>query len=317
MSLDIKAALNPRHSVVVESCAGSGKTWLLVSRIVRLLLDGVQPGEILAITFTRKAAQEMRARLHEWLHLLATSSDEEAGRFLRERALDEIDGALLAKARSLYGDVLLAQPAITISTFHGWFMQLVQRAPLNAGAPVGMGLLERTAALREEAWHAFADSLRDAPESEPAQAMRWLFENYGLYNTRALLENFVAKRAEWWAYTSHLPPSADGGGGGGERPVDWAVERLREELGVDWNDDPVAGACADASFHAAVQAFAQALATGTEVQGNKANELRAAWEISDHRKRFAALSRALYTQADEPRSFKPTRKQDAEAFLLA
>ncbi len=317
MNMDNQIALDPRHSVVVEACAGSGKTWLLVSRIVRLLLDGVQPGEILAITFTRKAAQEMRARLHEWLHLLATGSDEEAERFLRERALDEIDGALLAKARSLYGDVLLAQPAITISTFHGWFMQIVQRAPLNAGAPVGMGLLERTAALREEAWQAFADSLRDAPEGEPAQSMQWLFENYGLYNTRALLENFVAKRAEWWAYTSHLPSSADGGGGGGERLVDWAVERLRAELGVDWNDDPVADACADASFHAAVQAFAQALATGTEVQGNKANELRVAWEATGLRERFAALSGALYTQADEPRSFKPTRKQDAEAFLLA
>ena len=42
-------ALNPQNSVVVEACAGSGKTWLLVSRIVRLLLDGVQPGELLAI----------------------------------------------------------------------------------------------------------------------------------------------------------------------------------------------------------------------------------------------------------------------------
>ena len=55
--MDNKIALDPKHSVVVEACAGSGKTWLLVSRIVRLLLDGVAPGEILAITFTRKAAQ--------------------------------------------------------------------------------------------------------------------------------------------------------------------------------------------------------------------------------------------------------------------
>ena len=65
-------------------------------------------------------------------------------RFLRERAVDDIDDALLAKARGLYRDALLAQPAITISTFHGWFMQLIQRAPLNAGVPVGMQLLERT-----------------------------------------------------------------------------------------------------------------------------------------------------------------------------
>ncbi|NIO39177.1 MAG: UvrD-helicase domain-containing protein, partial [Burkholderiales bacterium] len=66
------AALEPANSVVIEACAGSGKTWLLVSRIVRLLLAGARPSEILAITFTRKAAQEMQVRLQQWLRLLAT-----------------------------------------------------------------------------------------------------------------------------------------------------------------------------------------------------------------------------------------------------
>ena len=47
--MDNRIALDPRHSVVVEACAGSGKTWMLVSRIVRLLLAGVPPGEILAV----------------------------------------------------------------------------------------------------------------------------------------------------------------------------------------------------------------------------------------------------------------------------
>jgi len=65
-------ACDPRRSVVVEACAGAGKTWMLVSRIVRALLDGAQPNEILAITFTRKAAGEMRERLDEWLREFAT-----------------------------------------------------------------------------------------------------------------------------------------------------------------------------------------------------------------------------------------------------
>ena len=57
------AACDPRRSVAVEACAGAGKTWMLVSRIVRALLDGVEPHEILAITFTKRAAAEMRERL--------------------------------------------------------------------------------------------------------------------------------------------------------------------------------------------------------------------------------------------------------------
>ena len=310
-------ALNPRYSVVVEACAGSGKTWLLVSRIVRLLLDGVKPGEILAITFTRKAAQEMQARLHEWLHLLAVQDDDAVRQFLRERALDEIDDALLARSRGLYRDALLAQPAITINTFHGWFMQIIQRAPLNAGVPVGMQLLERTSALRDEAWQAFSDSLRAAPDGDTASFMQWLFTAYGLHSTRALLENFVHKRAEWWAYTSHLPSPAGGRGGGGEGPVAWAIEQLRNELEVGFDADPVADACAAAPLQAAVHAFARALATGTETQCNNADKLQTAWGLADVHERFAALSLALYTQADEPRSFKPTKKQNAEAFLLA
>ncbi|MBY0577385.1 MAG: UvrD-helicase domain-containing protein, partial [Gallionellaceae bacterium] len=304
--MDNRIALNPQNSVVVEACAGSGKTWLLVSRIVRLLLDGVKPGEILAITFTRKAAQEMQERLHEWLHLLAVQDDAAVRQFLRERALDDIGDALLARARGLYRDALLAQPAITINTFHGWFMQIIRRAPLNAGVPVGMTLLERTSALRDEAWQAFADSLRAAPDGETAQFMQWLFAEYGLHSTRALLENFVHKRAEWWAYST-----------GQEDAADYAFEQLRNELGIDPDADPVADACADATLQAAVQAFARALASGTETQYNNAGKLQDAWGIADAHERFAALSLALYTQADEPRSFKPTKKQDAEAFLLA
>ena len=67
------AACDPARSVVVEACAGAGKTWILVSRILRALLAGAEPQHILAVTFTRKAAGEMRERLAQWLAAFSTA----------------------------------------------------------------------------------------------------------------------------------------------------------------------------------------------------------------------------------------------------
>ena len=72
---DYPVACNPNHSVIVSACAGSGKTWLLVARMVRLLLAGAKPQEILALTFTRKAAQEMRDRLFGLLEQFSQLDD--------------------------------------------------------------------------------------------------------------------------------------------------------------------------------------------------------------------------------------------------
>jgi ATP-dependent helicase/nuclease subunit A len=295
-------ALNPQHSVIVEACAGSGKTWLLVSRMLRLLLAGVKPGEILAITFTRKAAQEMQARLYEWLHFLATQDDVAVRAFLVERELHDVNDKLLARARGLYRDCLMAQPAITINTFHGWFIQIIQRAPLNSGPLIGMQLLERTSVLHEEAWQMFADSLRAAPDDETAQEMQWLFVEYGLHSTRTLLKNFVQKRAEWWAYTS-----------GQEDAVGYAMVQLRIKLDVDPNDAPLA-VLLDKDFESNVQAFASLLQSGSAAQQKDACILVDALRLPDARARFEALSDGLYTDKGEPRKLKANKGQDAERY---
>ena len=286
-------ALDPANTVVIEACAGSGKTWLLVSRIVRLLLDGVRPSEILAITFTRKAAQEMQARLHQWLHLLATADDNEVRKFLRDRAIPEVQiGDAMLRARGLFEDFLTDQPGITINTFHGWFLQLLKRAPLAAGAASGASLAEHISSLIDEAWEVFAQELQRNPDSPVAHALNWLFEDYGLSSTRNLLTNFLAKRAEWWTYT-----------GGAVDRVAAALQQMRAQMPVAPDEDVVAALFSDTVFNGELAEYSDLLSrneTATDV--GLANRLRAAAELAPNEIRFEQVRSALFTNDGDLRA---------------
>ena len=146
-----KLACDPQRSVIVSACAGSGKTWLLVARMIRLLLDGVKPQEILALTFTRKAAQEMRDRLYGLLEEFSKASPEVLLNELKARGMDEAQAkAYLPKAKALYAQVLANPQPIVIDTFHGWFGRLLGAAPVSLGIQPGFTLREDAKRLQEE-----------------------------------------------------------------------------------------------------------------------------------------------------------------------
>src|SRR5579859_6300404 len=83
-----RRAADPRESVWVDASAGTGKTSVLVDRVLRLLLDGAAPERILCITFTRAAAAEMSSRINLRLAEWAIMSDADL-----VHALSDLTGA--------------------------------------------------------------------------------------------------------------------------------------------------------------------------------------------------------------------------------
>jgi ATP-dependent helicase/nuclease subunit A len=143
-------AADPALSVFVTANAGSGKTTTLVSRVARLLLKRVRPGEILCVTYTKAAAAEMQARLFERLGKWAVADDRNLAKELAEldgRDPATLTGGELSDARILFARALETPGGLKIQTIHAFCEKLLRRFPLEAGVAPGFTVLEDQAAL--------------------------------------------------------------------------------------------------------------------------------------------------------------------------
>jgi len=193
-------ACDPRRSVVVEACAGAGKTWMLVSRMLRALLEGAQPHELLAITFTKKAAGEVRQRLHAWLEEFSQASDVQLQQALRDRGLGpDSSPEQLARLRGLHHLLLKADRPVQVRTFHGWFATLVRNAPVGElmrwGLPAHYELLEDDSRAVAQLWRRF--HRRVAQDAQARQDYEDAVAVYGRHQTLKALEAALAKRVEF------------------------------------------------------------------------------------------------------------------------
>ena len=123
------AALDPEASFIVQAPAGSGKTSLLVQRLLTLLARVDEPEQIVAITFTRKAAAEMRVRLLEALgEAHGPEPDSEHERLTRRLAQ-----AVLARDAERGWNLVRNSARLRLQTFDALCAALVRRLPLASG----------------------------------------------------------------------------------------------------------------------------------------------------------------------------------------
>lgn len=136
-SLHQREASNPQISVWVEASAGTGKTKVLSDRVLRLLLEGVNPMRILCLTYTKAAAVEMKSRISERLSKWSVQSNEELTQsIITLLGINENDKTLEQYkdiARTLFATLLDTPGGVKIKTIHSFCEDVLKRFPLEAG----------------------------------------------------------------------------------------------------------------------------------------------------------------------------------------
>src|SRR6201988_5303780 len=137
-----RRASDPAASAFVSANAGSGKTHVLVQRVVRLLLSGVPPEKILCITFTKAAAANMAERVFTTLGHWVTLDDNRLDDAIRDAGIAHPDHRLRTAARRLFAAALETPGGLKVQTIHALCTRLLQQFPFEANVPARFAVLD-------------------------------------------------------------------------------------------------------------------------------------------------------------------------------
>lgn len=195
-------ALDISRSFLVQAPAGSGKTELLIRRFLSLLAQAERPEEVVAITFTRKAAAEMLARILDALNAAfdASPADE------HKRSTQEL-ARRVRKRDQQQGWELLSNPGrLRVETIDALCAEIAGSAPVAAG--------ETFATIEEDARPRYMEAAQRAirelasPDVETREALRLLLLHVDgeMQALQALIAQMLAARDQWIRY---LPKAED------------------------------------------------------------------------------------------------------------
>ncbi len=128
-------ASDPKQSVWVSANAGSGKTHVLASRVIRLLLQGVAPSKILCLTFTKAAAANMASGVFDKLARWTRIADDELAQEIIAVGAAKPGRQDLTAARKLFARTLETPGGLKIQTIHAFCERLLHLFPFEANVP--------------------------------------------------------------------------------------------------------------------------------------------------------------------------------------
>lgn len=301
-------AVQPDDTVWLSASAGTGKTQVLSSRVLRLLLAGVKPGEILCLTFTKAGATEMAARINEklasWVRLDEIALTQE----LQAIGAD-FDPDTRGHARTLFAAVLdCPGGGLRIDTIHAFAQWLLAAFPHEAGLMPGTRAMEdrdRILLLRQVLSDLLVRAEHD-PLGDPQllTALADLSLRMGPDDVEQFLLRCAEARDAWF------------GPGSWQEPMRTNVLRL---LGLpsDADEAALAKLCGDDVFDSiALRRCLQTLSAWDTATGREGASAISAWLSGDPAARsagIAALYGGLFTKSTgAPRQLNNVLKRDPD-----
>ena len=219
-------ASDPAVSAWVTANAGSGKTHVLAQRVIRLLLEGVDPAKILCITFTKAAAANMANRVFDELRRWTALDDGELDAAIKRISDIQPDAARRTLARRLFAMALETPGGLKVQTIHAFCTRLLHHFPFEANVAARFNVLEEAAQaqlLGEITLGVLLDAAL-APEGELGRALATAIAAASDQTFKDVVGEAIRKRDAVRAWIDH---------GGG---IAAAIASLCGALGVDADD---------------------------------------------------------------------------------
>ncbi|HEV7634107.1 MAG TPA: UvrD-helicase domain-containing protein, partial [Bradyrhizobium sp.] len=219
-------ASDPQSSSFVSANAGSGKTHVLVQRVVRLLLAGVPPEKILCITFTKAAAANMAERVFSTLGHWVTLDDAALDAAIRQAGIAQPDARMRMSARKLFACALETPGGLKVQTIHALCTRLLQQFPFEANVPARFAVIDerdQNEMMERANLAVLLEASRD-PDSAAGRALNTAMASAADVTFKDVVREACLSRDHFMAWT-------DGAGNAGA-----AAAQMAAALGVDAQD---------------------------------------------------------------------------------